>query len=104
MKKSKKSFAIGLLEKRIEEMYIELAKRDIRESSWMKTYEDIQKLEAVLNGVKKDSDKSFMDKIDVNVLINAGIGLVGILLILNYEKTEILTSKSLNIAMKLIGR
>ena len=104
MKKSKKSFAIGLLEKRIEEMYIELAKQDIRESGWMKTYEDIQKLEAVLNGVKKDSDKSFMDKIDVNVLLNAGIGLVGILLILNYEKTEILTSKSLNIAMKLIGR
>ena len=104
MKKSKKSFAIGLLEKRIEEMYIELAKQDIRESNWMKTYEDIQKLEAVLNGVKKDSDKSFMDRVDMNVLINAGIGLVGILLILNYEKTEILTSKSLNIAMKLIGR
>ena len=104
MKKSKKSFAIGLLEKRIEEMYIELAKKDIRESSWTSTYEDIQKLEAVLNGVKKDSDKSFMDRVDMNVLINAGIGLVGILLILNYEKTEILTSKSLNIAMKLIGR
>ncbi len=104
MKKSKKSFAIGLLEKRIEEMYIELAKQDIRESNWMKTYEDIRKLEAVLNGVKKDSDKSFMDRVDMNVLINAGIGLVGILLILNYEKTEILTSKSLNIAMKLIGR
>lgn len=104
MKKSKKSFAIGLLEKRIEEMYIELAKQDIRESNWARTYEDIQKLEAVLNGVKKNGDKSFMDRIDVNVLINAGIGLVGILLILNYEKTEILTSKSLNIAMKLIGR
>ena len=104
MKKSKKSFAIGLLEKRIEEMYIELAKQDIRESNWMETYADIRKLEAVLNGVKKGSDKSFMDRVDMNVLINAGIGLVGILLILNYEKTEILTSKSLNIAMKLIGR
>lgn len=104
MKKSKKSFAIGLLEKRIEEMYIELAKQDIREDNWQELFADIQKLEAVLNGVKKDSDKRFMDRIDINVLINAGIGLVGILLILNYEKTEILTSKSLNIAMKMIGR
>ena len=53
---------------------------------------------------KELTGRRWLEGIDKNILVQSGIGLLTVLLILNYEKTDILTSKSLGIAQKMIGR
>ena len=41
---------------------------------------------------------------DIVALVTPAFGLVGILMITNHEKTDIVTSKAASIAMSLLGR
>lgn len=105
MNEQTKKETIIKLTGRLNLLYAKLGEEDLSISQMNKTFNEIKELKLVLDelkGVKKRTN--WADKIDVNVLINAGIGLIGIMLILNYEKTEVLTSKSISLAQKLIGR
>jgi hypothetical protein len=50
----------------------------------------------------RDLDKE--SKIDLGKLLNAGVSLVSIAMILDYEKEDIITTKALGIATRLLGK
>lgn len=58
----------------------------------VKTFKDIQ---------KNNKEKI---KLDPNLIVSSTVGLASILLVLNYEKSEIITSKAFGMAQRLIGR
>ena len=101
-KKTKEQVAVKL-ETELETRYKALAVLEPTQEAWNTCMDDIKKLESdlvTIRGTKDDKGSG----IDMNTVIQAGVGLASILLILNYEKTDILTSKALPFAMKLIGR
>lgn len=67
---------------------------------------EIEKLVGWINKskTKKKVKETWFDKIDPNVLLNAGVSLTSILLILNYEKADVITSKAFGIFSKMIGK
>ena len=104
MFKKKQNKLVELIEVREEELYKMLIGLDPVEHEQLITN---AREEIILLGEQKRlllEDSSWKDKIDINVLINSGIGVLSILLILNYEKTDILTSKALSLGMRMIGR
>ena len=104
MFKKKQNKLVKLIEVREEELYKMLIGLDPVEHEQLITN---AREEIILLGEQKRlllEDSSWKDKIDINVLINSGIGVLSILLILNYEKTDILTSKALSLGMRMIGR
>lgn len=104
MFKKKQNKLVELIEEREEELYKMLIGLDPVEHERLINN---AREELVMLGEQKKillEDSSWTSKIDVNTLINAGVGLVGILLILNYEKTDILTSKALSVGLRMIGR
>ena len=105
MNKKTKKQVIAKLEKELEKKYLVLASIDQSKQTDMfeQVMEDIDRLEDAIVTVKGKANGTKKD-IDWNMIIQAGVGLTSILLILNYEKTEILTSKALPFAQKLIGR
>lgn len=58
----------------------------------VKTFKDIQK------------NKKEKIKLDPNLIVSSAVGLASILLVLNYERSEIITSKAFGMAQRLIGR
>lgn len=65
--------------------------------------EDVLKLKKDLLEIKEGS-KSWKSRVDVNTVISAGVSLTSMLLILNYEKTDIVTSKAFTVASKWFGK
>lgn len=51
-----------------------------------------------MQGVTKTN--RWRNKLDINVLINGGISIATVLIILNYEKADIITSKAFGLATK----
>lgn len=51
-----------------------------------------------VNSLKKSEFKDYVP------IITAGIGLIGLAMITNFEKTEILTTKGFSIVSKMLGR
>lgn len=49
---------------------------------------------------EKSVDKKFFDKVDPNLVVSAATNLLGILLILNHERLDIITSKALSFVSK----
>lgn len=98
--------SVDPLDAKIEELKAEIAKYDDPTDAGYK-----MKCELIndLLGVKKSEKDSGLDKpaksrIDPNTIVQAAVGLSSILLILNYEKTDIVTSKSMSIAQKMLGK
>lgn len=108
MNKKTKEQVVRKIEKEIKVRMDILAKLHLNNPSereaWEGLMSEIKKLEADLEVVTNaDKNNKGMD-LDMNAILQAAVGLTSILLILNYEKTDILTSKALPFAMKLIGR
>ena len=104
MFKKKQNKLVELIEEREEELYKMLIGLDPVEHERLINN---AREELVMLGEQKKillEDSGWTSKIDINTLINAGVGLMGILLILNYEKTDILTSKALAVGLRMIGR
>lgn len=98
-----KKVVVNNLSKELEKAYISLSRcTDQQEED--KIWDRISVLEYRLEQMESADKPKWYEKIDTNELIKSGIALTSILLILNYEKTEVITSKSLSIAQKLIGK
>jgi hypothetical protein len=64
------------------------------------------RLKVLANLVKEEKpaeesvDKKFFDKVDPNLVVSAATNLLGILLILNHERLDIITSKAISFVSK----
>lgn len=63
--------------------------------------EDLEKVQAFKDIQKNKKEKI---KLDPNLIVSSAVGLASILLVLNYERSEIITSKAFGMAQRLIGR
>jgi hypothetical protein len=85
------------LEEEIQRLTGELTMLDPTDSDYEIIAENLDKVVKIHNEQKKVVNKSGIDK---NVLISAGTNILGILLVLNYEKLGIISSK----AFSMIGK
>lgn len=74
------------------------------EDNYEKLIELVDTREAVVNAINNSRRKRWYDGVDINTLISSGVSLTSILLILNYEKTDIITTKAMSIFNKLVGK
>lgn len=87
---------------------------------WKDTYEElrdtapkdkdrIEVLQARLDTIREQQDilvdlKPKSNPVDVNTLINGGISLLGIVMVLKHEETNVVASKIWNVATRTLGR
>lgn len=98
--------SVDPLDAKIEELKAKIAKCDDPEDADYKAQCALMNYLLIAKKSEKDSDieKSAKSRIDPNTVIQAAVGLASILLILNYEKTDIVTSKSMSIAQRMLGK
>ena len=98
--------SVDPLDAKIEELKAKIAKYDDPEDADYKAKCALMNYLLIVKKSEKDAylDKSSKLKIDPNTVVQAVVGLSSILLILNYEKTDIVTSKSMSIAQKMLGK
>ena len=95
---------IAEVDKRISFLLEDLKEYDSSSEDYKSIVENIKKLTDVRDDLKNGSGEKWLKMADVIALISPAFGLVGILMITNHEKTDIVTSKAASIAMRLLGR
>lgn len=88
-----------VLKNRIQELTMNLKDAKTPDEEF-ELLDRIERLKAAL-----DANKTFQvsHTVSMDTLVSSAAGLLGILLILNYEKGDIITSKGFNIASKWLG-
>ena len=74
------------------------------EDNYEKLIELIEVRDNIVNAINNSGRKRWYDGIDINTLISSGVSLTSILLILNYEKMDIITTKAMSIFNKMVGK
>lgn len=74
------------------------------EDNYDKLIELVDTRETIINAINNSRRKRWYDGVDINTLISSGVSLASILVILNYEKTDIITTKAMSIFNKLVGK
>ena len=95
---------IAEVDKRISFLLEDLKEYDSASADYQSIVENIKKLTDVRDDLKNGSGEKWLKMADIIALISPAFGLVGILMITNHEKTDIVTSKAASIAMRLLGR
>lgn len=89
-----------VIKNHISELKIKFVKADVHEQE-----EIMDELNNCYAMLKQESEiAEHENKIHKDTIVQSLTGLASILLVLNYEKKDILTSKAFGIAQKLIGR
>ena len=96
--------SVDPLDAKIEELKVKIAEScDPTDADYLRDCKLIDDLLKIKKS-EKDVETQSKSKIDPNTVVQAVVGLSSILLILNYEKTDIVTSKSMSIAQKMLGK
>lgn len=94
---------IAEVDKRISFLLEDLKEYDTTSEEYQTIIESIKILTDVRDDLKNGSGEKWKMS-DIVALVTPAFGLVGILMITNHEKTDIVTSKAASIAMRLLGR
>ena len=95
---------IAEVDKRISFLLEDLKEYDTTSEEYQTIIESIKKLTDVRDDLKNGSGEKWLKMSDIVALVTPAVGLVGILMITKHEKTDIVTSKAVSIAMRLLGR
>ena len=95
---------IAEVDNRMSFLLEDLKEYDSASEDYQSIVENIKKLTDVRDDLKNGSGEKWLKMTDVIALVSPAFGLVGILMITNHEKTDIVTTKAASIAMRLLGR
>ena len=95
---------IAEVDKRISFLLEDLKEYDTTSEEYQSIIESIKILTDVRDDLKNGSGEKWLKMSDIVALVSPAFGLVGILMITNHEKTDIVTTKAASIAMRLLGR
>ena len=95
---------IAEVDKRISFLLEDLKEYDTTSEEYQTIIESIKTLTDVRDDLKNGSGDKWLKMSDIVALVSPAFGLVGILMITNHEKTDIVTTKAASIAMRLLGR
>lgn len=96
MKKNKSKELKQRIQDEIDRRYKVILDEQLSGDEFNEQMEVIRALEESLKEAK------ITDNLDINVAVKSGTSLIAILLILNFEKIDIITSKGFGIATKLL--
>ena len=95
---------VAEVDKRISFLLEDLKEYDSTSADYQSIVENIKRLTDVRDDLKNGSGEKWFKMSDMVALVTPAFGLIGILMVTNHEKTDIITSKAANIAMRLLGR
>ena len=95
---------IAEVDERISFLLEDLKEYDSSSEDYQSIVEIIKKLTDIRDDLKNGSGEKWLKMADIVALVSPAFGLVGILMITNHEKTDIVTTKAASIAMRLLGR
>ena len=103
MKIGKRKQELNVLDAEIKKLIDGLSEVEADSEEYEAKLYQIEKLNEVREALTKSNGMS-LDRLDINTVLSATVGLASILLILNYEKADVITSKAFNLGSKMIGR
>jgi hypothetical protein len=90
---------------RIEDCKEKLLVTDLSSTEGMELQENLERLYSLREEDRKSPNGRKIDmKIDLGSIISSAVGLVSIAMILGYEREDIVTTKSMTIAQKMLGK
>lgn len=92
------------IDSQIETLLGELENYDSYSDEYKSITENIQKLVTMRNDLKLNRIGDKVKIIDLTTVVNGTVSILSLLMILNYEKTEIVTSKAMTVATKWLGK
>lgn len=90
------------LDKRIQEVEAWIGQRDELSNIDYENYlEEYEKLLALKKERRNSEGKGERKRIDPNTLVSSAVTLLGVMMMLEYEKTDVISTKSMNVVNKL---
>ena len=93
---------VKALDVRIKELVLELEKQEKGRPGYDNIADSINKLVEARKGLIPVETPGA--KLNINTIVTSVFGVIGILLVTNYEKADIITSKAFNMASRMIGK
>ena len=93
---------VKALDVRIKELVLELEKHEKGTPKYNDIADSINKLVEARKGLMPVETPGA--KLNINTVMTSIVGLIGIMLVTNYEKADIITSKAFNMASRMIGK
>ena len=93
---------VKALDVRIKELVLELEKHDKGTARYVQLLDSINKLVEARKGLMPVETPGA--KLNINTIVTSVFGVIGIMLVTNYEKADIITSKAFNMASRMIGK
>ena len=89
----------------IEDCKEKLLVTDLSSTEGMELQENLERLYSLREEDRKSPNGRKIDmKIDLGSIISSAVGIVSIAMILGYEREDIVTTKSMTIAQKMLGK
>lgn len=95
---------IKLIDNQLEVLLFDLGNYDSYSEEYTSAVKNIQILVDMRDDLLTSQNTNKFKGIDINTIVSGALGLTQILLILNYEKSDIVTSKAMTIANKWLGK
>ena len=93
---------VKALDVRIKELVLELEKHEKGTPKYNDIADSMNKLVEARKGLMPVETPGA--KLNINTIVTSVFGVIGIMLVTNYEKADIITSKAFNMASRMIGK
>ena len=100
----KRAEHIKAIDVRIEALLEDLSNYDIYSDEYESMTDRLEQLVKVRNELKPVRSGDKVKVIDLTTIVNGAVSVLSLMMILEYEKTEVVTTKALSVATKWLGK
>jgi len=100
----KRAEHIKAIDVRIEALLEDLSNYDIYSDEYESMADRLEQLVKVRNELKPVRSGDKVKVIDLTTIVNGAVSVLSLMMILEYEKTEVVTTKALSVATKWLGK
>ena len=100
----KRAEHIKAIDVRIEALLEDLSNYDIYSDEYESMADRLEQLVKVRNELKPVRASDKVKVIDLTTIVNGAVSVLSLMMILEYEKTEVVTTKALSVATKWLGK
>lgn len=100
----KRAEHIKAIDVRIEALLEDLNNYDIYSDEYESMTDRLEQLVKVRNELKPVRSGDKVKVIDLTTIVNGAVSVLSLMMILEYEKTEVVTTKALSVATKWLGK
>lgn len=100
----KRAEHIKAIDVRIEALLEDISNYDIYSDEYESMTDRLEQLVKVRNELKPVRSGDKVKVIDLTTIVNGAVSVLSLMMILEYEKTEVVTTKALSVATKWLGK